>query len=69
MLSVTASHVFPQYLHQAVGRDKGATGELIIQTAERLLAADRAVDLGVPASAKLRMTDFVGQAIFMLTKM
>jgi len=47
-------------LHQAVGDNKGAIEELIIQTAERLLAVDKAMDEGVPDSAKPRMTAFAG---------
>ena len=47
-------------LYQAVGDNKGAIEELIIQTAERLLAVDKAVDQGVPDSGKPRMTAFAG---------
>jgi len=45
---------------QAVKDNKGAIEKLIIQTAERLLAVDKAVDQGVPDSAKPRMTAFAG---------
>jgi hypothetical protein len=50
---------FTEYMHQAVGDNKGAIEELIIQTAERLLAVDRAMDQGFPDSAKPRITAFV----------
>jgi len=48
---------------QAVQDNKGAVDKLIIQTAERLLAVDKAVDQGIPDSAKPRMTAFAGYAI------
>ena len=58
MLSVSERCILTVYLHQAVGDNKGATEELIIQTAERLLAVHKAVDQGVPDSGKSRMTAF-----------
>ena len=58
MLSVTERCILTKYLHQAVGDNKGAIEELIIQSAERLLAVHKAVDQGVPDSGKLRMTAF-----------
>ncbi|KAF8349107.1 hypothetical protein F5887DRAFT_550976 [Amanita rubescens] len=45
-------------IKNAVKDNKGAIETLIIQTAERLLAVDKAVDQGIPDSAKPRMTDF-----------
>ncbi|KAF8632480.1 hypothetical protein AX14_010824 [Amanita brunnescens Koide BX004] len=38
--------------------NKGAIEELMIQTAERLLAVDKVVDQGIPDSAKPQMTVF-----------
>ena len=58
MLSVSERCILSEYLHQAVGDNKGATEELIIQTAERLVAVHHAVDQGVPDSGKSRMTAF-----------
>jgi hypothetical protein len=58
-LSVSSHYILTEYLHQAVGDNKGAIEELIIQTAERLLAVDRAMDQGFPDSAKPRITAFV----------
>ena len=45
-------------LLQAVRDNKGAMEELIIQIAERLLAVNKALDEGIPDSAKPRMTGF-----------
>jgi len=59
-LSVSVRYILTESLHQAVGDNKGAIEELIIQTAERLLAVDKAVDQGVPDSGKPRMTAFAG---------
>jgi hypothetical protein len=53
-------HTLTDSLHQAVGDNKGAIEELIIQTAERLLAVHEAVDQGIPNSAKPRVTAFAG---------
>lgn len=57
MLSVSVRYIFTDRL-QAVGDNKGAIEVLIIQTAERLLAVDKAMDRGVPNSAKPGMKDF-----------
>jgi len=51
-------HTLADSLLQAVEDNKGAIESLVIQTAERLLAVDNAVDQGIPDSAKPRMTDF-----------
>ena len=51
---------FTDSLLQAVKDNKGAIEKLIIQTAERLLAVDKAMDQGIPDSAKPRMTAFAG---------
>ena len=53
-------HALTDSLLQAVKDNKGAIEELIIQTVDRLLALDKAVDQGVPNSAKPRMTAFAG---------
>ncbi|KAF5319160.1 hypothetical protein D9619_008785 [Psilocybe cf. subviscida] len=45
-------------IKNAVGDNKGAIEELIIQTAKRLLAVDEAVNQGIPDSAKPRMRTF-----------
>ena len=58
MLSVSERCILTEYLHQAVGDNKGATEDLIIQTTERLLAVHKAVDEGVPDSGKSGMTAF-----------
>ena len=58
MLSVLERSILTEYLHQAVGDNKDATVELIIQTAERLLAVEKAVNEGIPDSGKSRMTAF-----------
>ena len=58
MLSVSERCILTEYLHQAVGDNKDATVELIIQTAERLLAVEKAVNEGIPDSGKSRMTAF-----------
>ena len=58
MLSVSERCTLTKYLHQAVGNNKDATVELIIQTAERLLAVEKAVNEGVPDSGKSRMIAF-----------
>ncbi|KAF8346758.1 hypothetical protein F5887DRAFT_916537 [Amanita rubescens] len=47
-------------IKNAVQDNKGAIDKLVIQTAERLLAVDKAVDQGIPDSAKPRMTAFSG---------
>jgi hypothetical protein len=59
-MTVSVRFILTEPLHQAVGDNKDAIEELIIQTAERLLAVDKAVDQGIPDSARLRMTAFVG---------
>ena len=51
-------HVLTDALLQAVKDNKGAIEKLIIQTAERLNAVDKAMNQGIPDSAKPRMTDF-----------
>ena len=53
-------YILTESLHQAVGDNKGSIEELIIQTSERLLAVDKAMDQGVPDSGKPRMTAFAG---------
>ena len=53
-------HALTDSLLQAVKDNKDAIEKLFIQTAERLLAVDEAVDQGIPDSAKPRMTDFAG---------
>ena len=53
-------HTFTDSLLQAVQDNKDATDELILQTAERLLAVNKAIDEGMPDSAKPRMTAFAG---------
>jgi hypothetical protein len=53
-------HAFTHSLLQAVKDNKGAIERLIVQTAERLLAVDTAMDQGIPNSAKPRMMDFSG---------
>ena len=58
MLSVSERCILTEYLHKAVGDNKGATEELIIQTAERLLAVHDAVNKGVPDSGKSRVKAF-----------
>lgn len=60
MSPVSACFILAECLHQAVGDNKGAVEELIIQTAKRLLAVDKAMDQGVPRSAKPRMAAFIG---------
>ena len=65
MLSVSERCILTKDLRQAVGDNKGATEELIIQTAERLLAVENAVNEGVPDSGKSRMTAFAEYAISM----
>ena len=50
--------IFTDSLLQAVRDNKGAMEELVIQTAERFLAVNKAVDEGIPDSAKPRMTAF-----------
>ena len=57
-LSVSEICILAEYLHQAVGDNKGATEDLIVQTAERLLAVEKALNEGIPASGKSRMTAF-----------
>ncbi|KAM6491922.1 hypothetical protein JOM56_012560 [Amanita muscaria] len=47
-------------IKNAVEGNKGAIENIIIQTAERLLAVDKAMDQGIPDSAKPRMTAFAG---------
>ena len=47
-------------LLQAVKDNKGTIEKLIIRTAERLLAMDKAMDQGIPDSAKPQMTAFAG---------
>ena len=59
-LSVSVDHTFTDFLLQAVQDNKDAIEELIIQTAERLLAVNKAIDEGIPDSAKPRMTAFAG---------
>ena len=49
---------FTDSLLQAVKGNKGAIEKLIIQTAERLLTVDKAMDQGIPDCAKPRMTAF-----------
>ena len=58
MLSLSERCILTKYLHQAVGDNKDATVELIIQIAQRLHAVEKAVNEGVPDSRKLRMTAF-----------
>ena len=53
-------HTFTDFLLQAVQDNKDAIEELIIQTAKRLLAVNKAIDEGIPDSAKPRMTAFAG---------
>jgi len=53
-------YILTESLHQAVGDNKGAIEELIIKTAERLLAVDKAMDQGFPESGKPRMMAFAG---------
>ena len=53
-------HTNTDSLLQAVKDNKGTVEKLIIHIAERLLDVDKAVDLGIPDSAKLRMTAFAG---------
>jgi hypothetical protein len=59
VVSLFPHYILTDYLHQAVGDNKSAIEELIIQTAERLLAVDRAMDQGFPDSAKPRIMAFV----------
>ena len=63
MLSVSERCILTEYLHQAVGDNKGATEELLIQTTERLLDVDQVVNQDVPDSGKSRMTTFAEYAV------
>ena len=63
MLLVSERCILTKDLRQAVGDNKGAIEELIIQTAERLLAVENAVNEGVPDSGKSRMTAFAEYVI------
>ena len=58
MLSVSERCILTEYLHQAVGDNKGAIQELLIQTIDILLAIDQVVNQDVPNSGKSRMTTF-----------
>jgi hypothetical protein len=60
MWLVSVYYALTEYLCQAVGDNKGTVEELIIGTAKRLLAVDKAVNQGDPNSAKPWMTTFVG---------
>ena len=63
MLLVSERSILTEYLHQAVGDNKGATEELLIQTTDRLLAIDQVVNEGVPDSGKSCMTSFSRYAV------
>jgi hypothetical protein len=56
---VSLRYILTEYLHQVVGDNKSTIEELIIQTAERWLAMDMAVDQGFPDSAKPQITAFI----------
>ena len=67
MPSVLACYTITDHLNQAVGNNKGAIEELIIQTTDRLLALDEAVDQNVPNTPQPRRDAFFRYVIQRLT--